>query len=71
MSLTQSQIDRMEQLIHYSYTRPLNPVEELELRNLVANERPDAAKNPIDDLIKAALIIIGFYILYKILESES
>jgi hypothetical protein len=61
----------MEQLIHYSNTRSLKPLEETELRDLVAKERPNAANNPIDDLIKAALIIIGFYILYKILESET
>ena len=68
MSYTTNQFNRMQYLLGKSKHNTLSVQEQNELRRLITIEQPSAQNSTLDDLIKLGLILVGIYILAKVLE---
>ena len=68
MSLTNSEFNKLEYLLGKSRVEKLSSDEELKLRELILIEQPSAEDNSLDELIKIGLILVGIYLLAKLLE---
>lgn len=68
MSLTNSEFNDLEYLLGKSRVDKLSSDEELKLRELILIEQPSAKDNSLDELIKIGLILVGIYLLAKLLE---
>jgi hypothetical protein len=69
MTLSPYEFNQMQYLLGKSKHSPLTPTEQSELRSYIVKEQPEAKNKPLEDLIALGLIIVGIYVLYKILES--
>lgn len=68
MSYTTKEFNRMQYLLGKSNHNTLSFQEQNELRRLITIEQPSAQNSTLDDLIKLGLILVGIYILAKVLE---
>lgn len=69
MALSPAQFKKMEYLLGKSKHEPLTREEEKELRNYVVMEQPEAAGVSFETIVSIGLIIVGAYLIYKLLES--
>ena len=72
MTYTEQQFDRLQHLLGKYKFDVLSSQELNELRELIAIEQPSVITNRMittDDLIKLGLIIVGIYILIRILKN--
>ncbi|NJD76193.1 MAG: hypothetical protein FIB08_03740 [Candidatus Methanoperedens sp.] len=70
MSYNIQEFQRMQYLLGKSKQYSLTFQEQDELRSLITKEQPSAQNNSIEDLIKLGLILVGVYIISKILEER-
>jgi len=71
MTITPDEFNKMQYLLGKSNHTPLSQPEQNELRSYIVKERPDAQNKSMDDLIALGLIIVGLYLLYKLLDGSS
>ena len=68
MSLSNYEFNELEYLLGKSRAENLSSDEELKLRELISIEQPSAEDNSLDELIKIGLVLVGIYLLEKLLE---
>lgn len=68
MSLSNYEFNELEYLLGKSRAENLSSDEELKLRKLISIEQPSAEDNSLDELIKIGLVLVGIYLLAKLLE---
>jgi hypothetical protein len=68
MSLSNYEFNKLEYLLGKSRAENLSSDEELKLRELISIEQPSAEDNSLDELIKIGLVLVGIYLLAKLLE---
>ena len=68
MTLPLQDFNRMQYLLGKAKVQGLAPFEQDELRRYITTEQPSAQNSSLDDLIKVGLILVGIYLLAKVLE---
>ena len=68
MILMPQEAQRLQFLLGKQRVQLLNADEEYELRMLISKEQPAAQNQPLDELVKLGVFLVGLYVLGKMLE---